>query len=256
MLQSMWPFAKLRAGSSAERLSAVLAGMERWLLPAACLLCDEPIRPREGDALICGICRTRWRRVPHPVCQRCGQPSFRDLECRLCQSWPAGLERVRSAVWLEGSAREAVHRLKYEGWTRASDAMALVMSGLEPLTPGVSLIPVPLGARRLRERGYNQSACIATSLGCSVGVPVKVDLLQRVRETSTQTALTPEGRHANVSGAFRAGQVKGLHLVLVDDVFTTGATLAAAGAALAEAGAARVEAVTFARAVVELEVVR
>ena len=74
-----------------------------------------------------------------------------------------------------------------------------------------------------------------------------------MRETSTQTALTPEARQANVSGAFRARGVRGLQLVLVDDVFTTGATLASAAAGLMEAGAARVEAVTFARAMTDLE---
>ena len=236
----------------AERLASALAGAERWLLPAACLLCDEPVPNREADALICAICRSRWRPVPHPLCHRCGQPRLQDLECRICQSWPVGLGRVRSAVWLEGSARIAVHRLKYEGWCRVSEPMALTMRNLEPLTAEVSLIPVPLGARRLKARGYNQSACIAASIGRCIGAPVRVDLLERVRETATQTALTPEARHANVSGAFRAGGVKGLQVVLVDDVFTTGATLAAAGAALARAGAAGVEAVTFARAVADL----
>jgi ComF family protein len=132
--------------------------------------------------------------------------------------------------------------------------MAETMRSLEPLTGRVSLIPVPLGRRRLRQRGYNQSECIAHALGHCVGTRVRADLLARVRETPTQTALTPEARHANVAGAFHAGVVRGLELVLVDDVFTTGATLAAAGAALVEAGARRVEAVTFARAVVELGV--
>jgi ComF family protein len=209
---------------------------------------------REGDALICDLCRLRWRRVPYPLCPRCGQPAQANLECRLCQGWPAGLSRIRSAVWLEGSAREAVHQLKYQGWSRVTEAMALAMRKLEPLTPGVSLLPVPLGARRLRSRGYNQSEQIATALGALIGARVLPDLLQRVRETPTQTALTPEARHANVAGAFEAADVSGLELVLVDDVFTTGATLASAGAALMTAGAARVEAVTFARAVSDLGV--
>lgn len=249
----MRPFAKLRPGFLTD-LAVTLGGVERWLLPPACLLCAEPIPDREGDALICSLCRVRWRSIPFPVCQRCGQPGLRDRECRLCAGWPEGLSRARSAVWLEDSARDAVHRLKYEGWTRAAEAMAQVMRSLEPLTGGVSLIPVPLGRRRLRERGYNQSEGIAAALGACTGLSLRTDLLHRVRETRTQTALTPEARHANVAGAFHAGPVKGLELVLVDDVFTTGATLAAAGAALARAGAARVEAVTFARAVVELGV--
>jgi ComF family protein len=239
----MLPFAEI---------AAALTGVERWLLPAACLLCSEPIPEREDDALICDLCRLRWRPIPHPMCDRCGQPSFRGLECRLCAEWPEGLTRVRSAVWLEGSARGAVHQLKYEGWSRAAEAMAEAMRRLEPLTRQVSLIPIPLGDRRQRQRGYNQSERIAAALGSRIGVPLRSDLLQRIRDTRTQTALTPEARHANVAGAFRAGQVDGLELVLVDDVFTTGATLAAAAAALVGAGAARVEAVTFARAVVDL----
>jgi ComF family protein len=236
----------------ADRLLSTLAGVERWLLPPACLLCEEPVSEREGDALICNLCRIRWRPVPHPVCQRCGQPSQRGLECRVCPEWPAGLTRVRSAVWLDESARTAVHRLKYDGWSRAAEPMADAMRQLEPLTGQVSLIPIPLGGRRLRERGYNQSERIAAALGSRLGLPVRSDLLERVRETRTQTALTPEARHANVSGAFHAGPVRGLALVVVDDVFTTGATLAAAAAALVTAGAVRVEAVTFARAVVDL----
>jgi len=233
-------------------LSTTLADVERWLLPPACLLCNEPVPEREGDALICGLCRTRWRPIPHPVCERCGQPALKDLECRLCADWPAGLSRVRSAVWLEGSARDAVHQLKYQGWTRTAEAMAQAMRPLEPLTSGVSLIPVPLAEGRLRARGYNQSERIASALATVLGTRVRSDLLRRVRETRTQTALTPEARHANVAGAFQAVAVQGVELVLVDDVFTTGATLAAAGAALASAGAARVEAVTFARAVTDL----
>jgi ComF family protein len=225
-----------------------LAGVERWLLPPACLLCDGPVPARQNDALVCELCRSRWQPVAAPLCGRCGQPALADLECRLCAGWPEGLTRVRSAVWLRGSARDAVHRLKYEGWWRLGESLADAMRGLEPLTGRVSLIPIPLGARRLRARGYNQSERIAAALGEWTGLPVRVDLLRRRRETRTQTALTPEGRQANVAGAFEAGAVAGLVCVLVDDVFTTGATLAEAGAALHRAGARTVEGVTFARA--------
>lgn len=235
------------ADLSLRRITDVLAGVERWLLPAACLLCDAPVPVVEGDALVCGLCRSRWRPVSGPLCNRCGQP-IGDLECRLCASWPAGLTRTRSAVWLTGGAREAVHHLKYQGWQRVAESLAETMRGLEPLTGQVSLIPVPLGARRLRERGYNQSERIAQAIAARTGLSVRAEVLSRRRETTTQTALTPEARHANVAGAFRATGAAGVRCVLVDDVFTTGATLAEAGAALAAGGAAAVEAVTFARA--------
>ncbi len=117
-------------------------------------------------------------------------------------------------------------------------------------------MPIPLGSRRLRTRGYNQSERIAAALGRRLGAPVRTDLLVRNRETGTQTALTPEQRHANVPrGVPRwhgTCNAAGTRLVLVDDVFTTGATLVAAATALADVnagtGAVSIEAVTFARA--------
>ena len=222
-----------------------LIDLERWLLPEECLLC----RGSPSDGLICRLCRYRWVKLPEPICSRCGQPlPLTELACRLCAGWTTELDRVRSAVWHEGGARDAIHQLKYEGWWRVTDALARAMIGLEPLTGRLVLVPVPLAAKRLRERGYNQSEHLARALGAILGIPVRTNALRRVRETPTQTALTPEARLANVAGAFLGSGVRGLRIVLVDDVFTTGATLLSAAVALKRAGAARVEAVTFARA--------
>ena len=229
---------------------------ERLLLPTACLLCGAY---SADDALVCGACRSRWHRLPSPLCARCGQPVLvlaadDHLDCRLCAGWDDALTRVRSAVWLEDGARGAVHRLKYEGWWRITESMAEAMRVLEPLTGDACLVAVPLAPKRLRHRGYNQSECLAAALARRMGIKAAPGLLARVRETPTQTALTPEGRAANVSGAFRARGLAAAarggsgYFVLVDDVFTTGATLIAAARALRAAGAARVEAVTFARA--------
>ncbi|HEU4829002.1 MAG TPA: double zinc ribbon domain-containing protein [Gemmatimonadales bacterium] len=228
-------------------LLPTFAAVERLLLPAECLLCLQPIPPREDDALVCGACRSRWLHIPPPWCARCGGPVGRDEPCTACAAWPPGLARVRSAIWLDDSARRAVHHLKYDGWWRVADAMALAMRGLEPLTGRLSLVPVPLGSRRFRKRGYNQSERIAAALSRGTGAPVR-DVLRRMRETPSQTALTPEQRAANVAGAFTATAPLAGRCVLVDDVFTTGATLLAAAAALEAAGAEQVDAVTFARA--------
>jgi ComF family protein len=232
-----------------QELGSLVRGLERWLLPGECLLCRRPLPATDGDALVCGLCRIRWRPVPEPVCGRCGAPRELDESCRVCADWPAGLERVRSAVVLEAGARDVVHRLKYEGWWRVCEAMSAAMTRLEPLTGGVSLIPIPLAPKRERLRGYNQSERLAAALGGRLGLELRADGLRRARETPTQTALTPDERRANVRGAFAAGRVRGIRAVLVDDVFTTGATLLAAAEALMAGGAAQVEAVTFARAV-------
>ncbi len=230
-------------------LAAIARGVERWLLPGECVLCRRGVPAGDGDALVCGLCRSRWRSVPDPVCGRCGEPQDLDESCRMCAGWPDVLRRVRSAVRLEDGARDVVHLLKYEGWWRVTEAMAIQMKSLEPLTAGVSLIPIPLARRRARVRGYNQSERLAAALAGALGLPVRTDLLWRTRETTTQTALTPDERRANVTGAFAAGDARGIRALLVDDVFTTGATLLAAAEALKAGGAEQVEAVTFGRAV-------
>jgi ComF family protein len=163
---------------------------------------------------------------------------------------------VRSAVWLADGAREAVHALKYGGLPRIADDLTAAMpAALLPATAAPVLVPIPLAPKRLRQRGYNQSEALAAALGRHWRLPVSRNLLTRVRETATQTALTPETRLANVAGAFSPAQGPGVRLperalALVDDVFTTGATLAEAARALEQAGARTIFGVTFGRAVI------
>jgi ComF family protein len=152
-------------------------------------------------------------------------------------------------VWLDDGARVAVHHLKYGGWWRVAEPLARIVARLEPLRSPGFLVPVPLARKRARSRGYNQAERLAAALSVRTGLPNRPELLARRRETPTQTALPPEARRANVAGAFECGAVPvGARVVLVDDVFTTGATLAEAAATLLEAGAETVESVTFARA--------
>ena len=244
------------------------SAFEQLLLPAECLLCHALLSQRDANRLVCPVCRQRWRAVRPPWCERCGQPEPHFGPCRLCNQWPSALKSVRSAAWLDQNARPAVHALKYGGLPRIADDLTAVMAQLRPPSDGPSvLIPIPLAPKRLRQRGYNQSEVLARALARQWRIPVLVTLLVRTRETPTQTALTPETRLANVAGAFEvrnakcemrngterinfAFHISSFALILVDDVFTTGATLAEAARALAQAGATRVVGVTFARAAI------
>jgi ComF family protein len=164
---------------------------------------------------------------------------------------------VRSVCWATGPALSIVHALKYEGWERVADGIAVRMARLDwpddVRRERTALIPVPLSRTRTRERGFNQSERIATGLATRWRIPIWDDVLMRARSTATQTRLTPGERRRNVSGAFRAapnvrGRLRGAHVVIVDDVVTTAATLNACAAALYDGGARIISYVTFGRA--------
>lgn len=209
---------------------------------------------------MCGRCWLRAMELPLPQCRRCGHPvdvRRARSECSWCPVLPPYVRAGRSAYAIPGGAAESVvHALKYQGWPAVAPAMARRMGSLRfPLDVECersALVPVPLAPSRLRERGYNQSAELARALGALWHVPVREDLLERVRATKTQTRLTPGERHRNVSGAFRTradrDALRGRHLVLVDDVVTTAATLNACAAALHAGGARILSFVTFGRA--------
>ena len=154
-------------------------------------------------------------------------------------------------------ASSIVHALKYEGWAAVANEMAERMSRLpwpsDVVAERAALVPIPLASARKRQRGYNQSALIASGLGLRWRIPVWEDVVVRSRETSSQTRLTPEERLNNVAGSFCTGKrpiegMRGAHVVVVDDVVTTAATLNACATVLYEAGARIISYVTFGRA--------
>ena len=176
--------------------------------------------------------------------------------CAACPERARGLDYVRAAARYDGVTREALHAFKFRGRralaTPLGDLLVETATGRLPAGPPDVLLPVPLHPRRERERGFNQAALLARALGRAWSRPVREDVLVRTVATASQTELDATARRANVRNAFRIRRpalVAGRHVALVDDVFTTGATLSECARCLREAGAARVGALTLARVV-------
>jgi ComF family protein len=245
-----------RPDAGAARLARAAGALLDLLLPRVCAACGRPLQ--SGDTgVICGRCWSRLESLPAPHCPRCGHPVPACGSCAWCALLPPFVRAVRSVCSATSGAGPAIiTALKYDGWTAAADGMAERMARLawplDVLEERAAVVPVPLAASRARERGYNQSELLARGLARRWGVPVWTGCIVRAKSTATQTRLTGGERRRNVCGAFRAvpGAVnfRGAHLVLVDDVVTTGATLNECATALYDAGARIVSYVTFGRA--------
>jgi len=200
---------------------------------------------------LCPTCQEQMAPLEPPLCSQCGIPLTRAGLCSACASHPLPRFHLRSAVFFEGPARQAVHRLKYRGQTAVAAPLARIMYEMwERERPTAEVVvPVPLHPAREEERGFNQAALLARELSNLVGLPLAESGLQRVRHTPPQVGLSRRERQQNVRGGFRCQDpaLRGRQILLVDDVCTTGATLQAAAHALWEGGAGEVWAFTLAR---------
>ena len=248
-------------GSLSRSLRAWATAALDLVFPALCPVCAATLAERRRDPL-CGTCWDRIARISPPCCDRCGLPWRTSTPllssvfpagspvCGACRIEPPGWDWARIGAEYEGVVRDAIHALKFRGQRALARPLAqLIGEQWPPLARDVAaLVPVPLGRPRERARGFNQAALLAERLAPSLGVAVRPRWLKRLRDTQPQSDLGAAERRANVRGAFEArAEVAGRHVVVVDDVLTTGATVAECARALRAAGAARIGVVAVAR---------
>jgi ComF family protein len=185
-------------------------------------------------------------------CSRCGLPQTGSGLCERCKQKSPGFKLLRSWAVFENPLQGALHRLKYRRDIGMGEALANQMLAFigQLNWPVDTILPIPLGRKRLKERGYNQVAMVAIPLSIQLGLVYHPNALIRARETRSQVGLSANERQENVRDAFFADRkkVNGRNILLVDDVSTTGATLSFAAEALYVAGAREVFALTVARA--------
>lgn len=211
-----------------------------WLYPNTCEFCGEL-----SDSTICPDCLGAMERVPRPICLYCGAPTYGLAEsgdrCRACRSFPRDYDFARAALIRTPENRELVHKLKYNRANHLCVALAPLLADLWERNPVLRaysdwvLVPVPVERKRLLRRGYNQAEELARALAKLKGWRVQ-NLLQRVETPhASQTRLSARERQLNARRAYRL--LPGIdaaseHLLLVDDVYTTGATARACAAVL------------------------
>jgi ComF family protein len=241
----------------AARTIALARKAADMALPPQCLACDRPVA---GHGSLCPSCWSKLRLIERPYCARLGMPFTYELgEGALSAEAiadPPPFDRCRAVAAFDDVARKLVHGLKYRDRLELAAWMAhwMARAGAEIVATADVVIPVPLHARRLWWRRANQSALLARTVAEAAAKPFAPAALRRIRATEQQVGLTPDQRDRNVRGAFKmlAGDriaVAGRRVLLIDDVYTTGATVKAATRALIRAGATAVDVLVFARVV-------
>ena len=230
---------------------AFVVDVTGWLgnviFPPHCVVCGR------GGAWLCAECQETFAPISRPLCERCGHPITCGTLCSRCQVQPLAIDSIRSVYRFEGALRDSLHEFKYDGVKVLAKPFGRMMGDYLDANPVPSdvVIPVPLHKRRLRTRGYNQSALLAREIALSVGLLWDTKALVRQRETAPQVSLSKLQRRTNVDGAFVCidESLRQRRVLLVDDVCTTGATLEACATALYEVGVGAVHGLTLARAI-------
>ena len=221
-----------------EGLKRLLAGLDELLYPGevVCLACGRALGGEER--VVCGACRLALAELEDRQAER---------EAEETEPCAEGLSYVYAAYPYEGAAKQLILRLKFSSLRAAAEPLAEAMASL-PADEEELIVPVPTTARRERERGFNQAALLAQHLARAWGMEM-ADALARSDDLTPQARLNARARREQLRGVMRAdGRVRGRRVLLIDDVYTTGATASEAARALHEAGALSVGMLAAARA--------
>lgn len=240
----------------ARRFSAVKLQSLNLLFPPLCASCHVPVQDANN---VCADCWKELRFMAGPACSCCGVALPADTRgsmiCAQCIRTPPEFDAARAALQYDDASRRIIHAFKYHDRQHVLPLLTrwLFAAG-EPLLKTTDMIvPVPLSRLRLFGRMFNQSALLAQALSKKTGILYAPLALTRARHTPPQAGLNRAARQKNLQGAFKANaeSVKGKHVLLVDDVMTTGATANACAKTLKSAGAASVRVLTIARVNIE-----
>lgn len=227
----------------------LFARILNFVFPWLCFGCGQEV----ATPGLCGACWMKVTRIVAPLCSLCGRPVCHDLEGKACVRCYENVPHWVShrSLWGYGAlSRRILFSLKYGRRAYLASHLAHWMIPQVMDRSFAWVVPVPLHARRLKKRGFNQAALLAKCLAKLLGLPFDGQALARISDAGSQAGQSYRGRHENVMGAFvPRRQWQGESILLVDDVFTTGATLNACTLALLEGGAGQVHGQTVAQVI-------